>query len=100
MRGRPPRFWPARKGGTPVLPETQRDARLWRTELPNGMVIEEIGSPVPRLADEPQAKLVSASPAPPEQSPPPVVPQPCPAPEPTAAAEARLRNHRAITRDA
>ena len=40
------------------IPETQRDRRLWRTELTSGMILEEIGTPYPRLADEPQAVLV------------------------------------------
>ena len=98
---RPTRVWPARKPGSGqrTLPESERDGRLWRRELPNGMIVEEVGTPTPRLAGEPQPVLAKDAPEAPA-----VVPLEQPAEArssaPTPSAVARLQNHRAITRDA
>jgi len=37
-----------------TVPEGTRDDRRWHTELPGGMLREDIGAPVPRLPGEPQ----------------------------------------------
>lgn len=86
-----------RRANTP-LPETQRDEREWRTELPGGLTRTDYGAPIPRLPCEPQPVSVGR---PSEE--PRATPQPAPAVAPDAtpspAAIARRRNHRAITRE-
>ena len=97
---RPSRAWPRKPGtGQIELPETERDERLWRTELPNGMVIEEVGTPTPRLPEEAQAVLTKDAPE--ATAPVHVLGTKVPLPEvPTASAAERLRNHRALNRSA
>lgn len=55
------------KGNAP-LPETTRDEREWRTEMPGGMVRIDMGAPVPRLPGEPQP-VAQRSPSKPARAP-------------------------------
>ena len=98
---RPSKAWPARKAPSNQInvPEAERDTRLWRTELPNGMVIEEVGTPAPRLPEEAQAVILRDAPEAPEPSP--MLAAKVPLPDiPSASAAERMRNHRALNRDA
>ena len=69
------------------------------TERPDGFVIEEVGTPAPRLPEEAQAVLTRDTPEAPPVTPsePPKVPLP---EVPSDAATERLRNHRALNRQA
>ena len=97
---RPSKVWHRKPGtGQIKVPETERDTRVWQTELPNGFILEEVGTPAPRLPEEAQAVLTQDAPDAPEPSP--MLAPKVPLPEaPTASAADRLRNPRAITRNA
>lgn len=96
--------WYGRGRDYPPRPLPPPDDRLWRTELPGGLVRIDLGEPVKGLACEPQPVRIGRT-ASTTQAPPPV-----PADEPSGAERfaAMLpkdlrprdwRDHRAITRD-
>ena len=97
---RPSKVWHRKPGsGQMTLPETERDERIWRTDLGNGFIVEEVGAPAHRLPAEPQAVLTSEPPEPPQAVP--MLAAKVPLPDiPTVSAADRMRNHRAITREA
>jgi hypothetical protein len=97
---RPSKTWPRKSGtGQIEVPEAERDTRTWQTERPNGFLIEEIGTPVPRLPEEAQAVLTKDTPETP--APAPQLAAKVPLPDiPSASATERMRNHRALNRNA
>lgn len=69
------------------------------TDLGNGMVRIDVGTPPPRLPSETQPVREGRRAAAPKAPAVPRKPAPEPATAPSPAAAERLRNHRAITRD-
>ena len=97
---RPSKVWHRQPGsGQITVPETDRDDRVWVRELPNGFLVEEVGEPPNRLPAEPQPVLVKNTAEPPSEAPPASSPSTVGG-GPTPAAADRLRNPRAITRNA
>jgi hypothetical protein len=78
-------------------PEHVRDERVWRTELPGGLIRTDYGAPIPRHPSESQPVAVAR----PSQAPAEPLP-PAPAPTPSSAPPVSRKDHkehRAITRE-
>lgn len=97
---RPPRSRPAGPNPhDPSSPGYAERSATHVTDLGNGMVRIDVGTPPPRLPGETQPVRQRQPAARPKAPATPRKPAPAPATAPSPAAAERLRNHRAITRD-
>jgi len=90
--------WYGQRRSAAVLPETVRDERQWRTEMPGGITRIDFGAPVPRLPCEPQPVHVSGSLKAPAAAPKAAPAEP-PASTPQSSRDGPSKPQRAITRE-